>query len=79
MTKSKQGSKIILVKNDWLEGNMSLPDTSYLTSAGLEYSSIAKAYGKHININCMNRIEIFKEEMKKFLKEIQGNTNKWNK
>lgn len=55
---------------------MSLPDTSYLTSAGLEYSSIAMAYGKHININCMNRIEIFKEEMKKFLKETRETQTK---
>jgi hypothetical protein len=54
---------------------MSLPDTSYLTSAGLEYFTIAKAYGKHINPNCTNRIVVLKGEMDKFLKEIKGNTS----
>lgn len=58
----------------WKE-NMSLPDTSYLTSAGLEYFTIAKAYGKHINPNCTNRIVVLKGEMDKFLKEIKGNTS----
>ena len=50
------------------------------TTACPEYFNIAEAQEKDLETDCMNMIELFKEENNKSHKEIQENANKhWEK
>jgi hypothetical protein len=58
------------------QGNMAPPGPSYLTTASAGYLNTAKAQKDDCKPSLVRIIEAFKEEMNKFLKEIQGNTIK---
>lgn len=56
--------------------NMEPPKPSYPTIASSKYSNTAKAQENNIRSNLVKMIEALKEEMNKYLLEIQENTNK---
>lgn len=54
---------------------MSPLESSNSTTAGHKHSNIPESQGKYFKKACMDMIEILKEEMNKFVKEIHENTN----
>ena len=58
------------------QGNMAPPEPSYPTTARPKYSNIAEAQENNLKINFMRMTKVLKEEMSRFLREIQENTNK---
>lgn len=55
---------------------MAAPETSDPTSARLEQSSTEEAEGNDLEINFVKVIETLKEEMRNYLEEMEGKTNK---
>ena len=52
---------------------MAPPELSYPATTNFECPNIAKAQEDDLKSNLTDKIETFKEEMNKFLKEIQEN------
>jgi hypothetical protein len=61
-----------------IQGNIPPPELSYLTTAIPEYSNTVETQ-KSLKNKFIMLIELHKEDINNFLKEIQENTNNWKK